>query len=246
MVRVDDKIITDPAHVSQHMNDFYVNIASKIGGDIDVNQTSECNTDFVTKCVNHFSDHPSVTDITNTMKTAYFSFRHTTPTEVEKVIQSLDTKKATGPDRIPAKFIKPAAGPLSHQLTKVFNQCVDNNEFPSDAKLAEVVHVHKKNDNLNLMNYRPVSILSSMSKVLEKLILRQMTRFLREILDPRIAAYRQGYSCQDVLRRLVEDWNRALENRKHVGAVLMDLSKAFDCLPHQLRQIMRAHMVILV
>ena len=93
MVRVNDKIITDPAHVSQHMNDFYVNIASKIGGDIDVNQTSECNTDFVTKCVNHFSDHPSVTDITNTMKTAYFSFRHTTPTEVEKIMQSLDTKR---------------------------------------------------------------------------------------------------------------------------------------------------------
>ena len=234
MVRVNDKIITDPAHVSQHMNDFYVNIASKIGGDIDVNQTSECNTDFVTKCVNHFSDHPSVTDITNTMKTAYFSFRHTTPTEVEKIMQSLDTKKATGPDRIPAKLIKPAAGPLSHQLTKVFNQCVDNNEFPSDAKLADVVPVHKKNDNLNIMNYRPVSILSSMSKVLEKLILRQMTPFLRKILDPRIAAYRQGYRCQDVLLRLVEDWKRALENRKHVGAVLMDLSKAFDCLPHQL------------
>ena len=91
----------------------------------------------------------------------------------------------------------------------------------------------QKNDNLNIMNYRPVSILSSMSKVLEKLILRQMTRFLSKILDPMIAAYRQGYSCQDVILRLVEDWKRALENRKHVGAVLMDLSKAFDCLPHQ-------------
>ena len=73
-----------------------------------------------------------------------FSFRHPTPKEVEQIMQSLDTKKATGPDRIPAKLIKPAAGPLSHQLTKVFNQCVDNNEFPSDAKLAEVVPVHKK------------------------------------------------------------------------------------------------------
>ena len=97
--------------------------------------------------------------VTNTMKPAYFSFRHTTPTEVEQIMQSLDTKKATGPDRIPAKLIKPAAGPLSHQLTKVFNQCVDNNEFPSNAKLADVVPVHKKNDNLNIMNYRPVSIL---------------------------------------------------------------------------------------
>ena len=95
MVRVNDKIITDPAHISQHMNDFFVNIASKIegGGDIDVNQTSECNIDLVTKCVNHFSDHQNVTGITNTMKTAYFSFRHTTPTEVENIMQSLNMKK---------------------------------------------------------------------------------------------------------------------------------------------------------
>ena len=100
--------------------------------------------------------------------------------------------------------------------------------------MTEVVPVHKKNDNLNIMNYILVSILPSMSKVLEKLILQQMTPFLKKILDPRIAAYRQGYSCQDVLLRLVDDWNRALENRKHVGAVLMDTSKAFDCLPHQL------------
>ena len=91
--------------------------------------------------------------------------------------------------------------------------------------------MYKKDDNLNMKNYRPVSILPSMSKVLEKIMLHQMSRFLREILDPRIAAY---YSCQDVLLKLVDDWKRALEKHSHVGAVLMDLSKAFDCLPHQL------------
>ena len=84
-----------------------------------------------------------------------------------------------------------------------------------------------------MKNYRPVSILPSMSKVLEKIILHQISHFLRKILDPRIAAYRHGYSCQDVLLKLIDDWKRALEKRRHVGAVLMDLSKAFDCLPHQ-------------
>ena len=85
-----------------------------------------------------------------------------------------------------------------------------------------------------MTNYRPVSILPSMSKFLEKIILHQMSQFLREILDPRIAAYRRGYSCQDVLLKLIDDWKGALEKRKHVGAVFTDLSKAFDCLPHQL------------
>ena len=130
--------------------------------------------------------------------------------------------------------MKPAAGPLSHHLANIFNQCVDTREFPDDAKLAEVVPLYKNDDNLNMKNYRPVSILPSMSKVLEKIILHQMSRFLREILDPRIAAYRHGYSCQDVLLKLIDDWKRALEKRRQVGAVLVDLSKAFDCLPHQL------------
>ena len=196
-------------------------------------QSTESNSAFVSKCVSHYKDHSSVIDITQTMNTTTFSFRHTTPTEVEKIILNLNTKKATGPDKIPAKLIKLAAGPLSHHLANVFNQCVDKNEFPSEAKLAEVVPLHKNDDNLDMKNYRPISLLPSMSKVLEKLILHQMNPFLRHILDPRIAAYRQRYSCQDVLMRLVEDWKRALENRKHVGAVLMD-PEVFDCLPHQL------------
>ena len=89
------------------------------------------------------------------------------------------------------------------------------------------------NKDINMKNYRPLIILPSMSKVLEKIILHQMSRFLQEILDPRIAAYRQVYSCQYVLLKLIDDWKRALEKRKHVGAVLMDLGKAFDCLPLQ-------------
>ena len=136
-------------------------------------------------------------------------------------------KKASGQDRIPPKLVKPAAGPLSHHLANIFNQCVNTSDFPDDAKLAEVVPLYKKDDNLNMKNYIPVSILPSMSKVLEKIILRQMSRFLREILDPRIATYRHGYSYQDVLMKLIDEWKKALEKRRHVGALLLDLSKAF-------------------
>ena len=64
-------------------------------------------------------------------------------------------------------------------------------------------------------------------------MLLQLTPF-KEILHPRIAAYRHGYSCQSVLLRLVEDWKHSLERGHFTGAILMDHSKAFDCLPHQL------------
>ena len=105
-----------------------------------------------------------------------------------------------------------------------------------DAKLAEVVPLYKKADNLTMQNYRPVSILPSLSKILKKIIHQQqlLRPFLETIMDPRMAAYRKGYSCHHVLLRLVEDWKLALDDSKHVAVMLMDLSKAFDSLPHEL------------
>ena len=84
MLRVDDKIITDASEVSQHMNTFYVNIASTIGENINVSQKTETNVDFVSKCADHSDKHPSIVDINNTMNTTTFSFRHTTAARVEK------------------------------------------------------------------------------------------------------------------------------------------------------------------
>ncbi|XP_006824579.1 uncharacterized protein LOC102802958 [Saccoglossus kowalevskii] len=69
---------------------------------------------------------------------------------------------------------------------------------------------------------------------METIIHKEMSVFRDHIWDSKIAAYRKGYSCQHVLLRLVEDWKLALENKQQVGAILMDLSKAFDCLPRQL------------
>ena len=99
------------------------------------------------------------------------------------ILRGLNVNKVTGQDRIPPKLVKPAAGPLSHHLANIFSQCVDTGELPDDAKLAEVVPLYKKDDNLNMKNYRPVSILPSMSEVLGKIILHQMRSFLRDRLE---------------------------------------------------------------
>ena len=83
-------------------------------------------------------------------------------------------------------------------------------------------------------NYRPVSILSSHSKVFEFLISEQITEYFDKIFHNYLAAFRKGFGCQTTLLRLAEDWKRVLDSQKYVGAVLMDPSKAFDCLPHDL------------
>ena len=84
------------------------------------------------------------------------------------------------------------------------------------------------------MNYRPVSVLNVFSKVLERFILDQLTSYFKSILSELRSAYRKQYSCQHVLLRMIETWRKCLDENKIVGATLMDLSKAFDCLPHDL------------
>ena len=84
------------------------------------------------------------------------------------------------------------------------------------------------------MNYKPVSVLNVLSKVLERFILDQLTLYFKSILSEFRSAYRKQYSCQHVLLRMIETWRKYLDENKIVGATLMDLWKAFDCLPHNL------------
>ena len=92
----------------------------------------------------------------------------------------------------------------------------------------------KKGSRLDKTCFRPVSVLPTFSKVFERFILNSMLEYTDKILSEHISAYRKGYSCQNVLLKLTETWRQRLDNNQIVGAVLMDLSKAFDCLPHEL------------
>ena len=84
------------------------------------------------------------------------------------------------------------------------------------------------------MNYRPVSVLNVFSKVLQRFVLDQLTFYFKSILSEFHSTYRKQYSCQHVLLRMIETWRKCLDENKIVGATLTDLSKAFDCLLHDL------------
>jgi hypothetical protein len=108
------------------------------------------------------------------------------------------------------------------------------NVFPRDFKHAEVVPIHKKKDVLDKSNYRPVSVLCSLSKVAEGIICDQLNQYFESILSDSLSAYRKGHSCENVLFCCVEEWKRSLDKNETVAIVAMDLSKAFDSIPHGL------------
>ncbi len=130
--------------------------------------------------------------------------------------------------------LKLASPVISRPLTTLFNTCVDTSVLPSYCKRAEVTPGFKKGEDTDESNYRPLSVLTAVSKVLEDLMLVQITPLNGVILHKLISAYRPGHSCQDVLLYILNALTNALDKGKCAAAVAMDLSSAFDCLPPNL------------
>ena len=124
---------------------------------------------------------------------------------------------------------------LAEPLSIAINNSISTSNFPNNAKIASVVPIDKKtNDKYVMSNFRPVSILNCFSKVYENVIKNETVKFMNVHLSPFLSAYRKNYNTQHVLLRLLEEWRELLDNNKTVGAILMDLSKAFDCVPHDI------------
>ena len=146
----------------------------------------------------------------------------------------MNPNKAIGPDKIPAKIVILSANIIDSHLTNVINHDLDNNSFSEGAKIATVRPIYKKIDRDKIENYRPVSILNWFSKVYERFFYQQFKPFVETFLPGLVAAYRERHSCNHVLMQLIENWKRALDENFQIGTVLMDLSKVFDCILHEL------------
>ena len=109
-------------------------------------------------------------------------------------------------------------------------------QFPENLKLADITPVFKKEDKNLAKNYRPVSVLPTLSKVFEKIMRKQVINHVNTFLSPYLCGYRKGFNTQYVLSLLLEKWKKTIDNKDFAGGGrgLMDLSKAFDTLNHEL------------
>ena len=127
-----------------------------------------------------------------------------------------------------------SANILDSPMAMIINENVSENRFSDGAKEANVPPPFLKNQPDRVSLTRPVSLLNVLSKVLERWTKDKIEPFVNEILYKFISAYRQKFSSNHVLLRLLEEWKKILRQQKFVGAVIMDLSKAFHCIPHDL------------
>ena len=106
--------------------------------------------------------------------------------------------------------------------------------FPNKLKLADITPVYKKKDSTLIENYRPVSVLHSVSKRFDRIIQKQFSNHVDEFLLPYLRGYRKGFNTQYALLSLIEKWKKELDNKGYAGAILMDSSKEFDPTNHEL------------
>ena len=228
----NDNIINKPLEVCEIFKDHFQSVADTIGVPDHFNVISD---DSIKEAINTYKDHPSIKAIQNQYPNKeQFSYKLVNEKHVLKNMKSLNVKKSTGYDNIGPGFIKLAADELASPVTHVINHCIINHDYPDSYKRAETSPLYKGKDMYCKDNYRPVSCLTTMSKIIEYEICDQTNVYFKEIFDDRLSAFRKGIGCEQVLANVTEQWKNAMDNGMLVGTILMDLSKAFDCLPHKL------------
>ena len=128
------------------------------------------------------------------------------------------------------KIIRPILIPLTH----IFNLSLSTGVYPHSFKLAKVVPIHKKDDPACISNYRPISLLTSFSKILEKIVYKRVDNFFtsNNLFNSDQYGFRKSHSTDAAILKLYDRVSSALADHKHVIGVFMDLSKAFDTLDH--------------
>ena len=228
ILQEDGEIIVDEVKVCNTFNNYFSTIASTIGFDDVITSTNDA--------LRKHECHPSISKIKGKFVNLHntFEFKPVSCDTIRKKLRDINIRKATGYDNIPGRLLRIAHSELSQPLCNVINDSLSQNCFPSNMKRAEVSPVFKKADNLNKGNYRPVSVLTAISKIYEGVIYEQMYDHFVSIFDDLLCAFRKKYSCQSLLVKFVDDIKRCLDNKLIVGVIFMDLSKAFDCLSHGL------------
>ena len=160
-----------------------------------------------------------------------------TPGGVQKLLEAIKVHvdKATGPDSIPGRFLKDYAKELAPVLCFIFQQSLDTGVVPSDWRLASITPIFKKGDKSTPSNYRPVSVTSICSKMIEHIIFSQIMAHydLNNVLHDSQHGFRPGRSCETQLIMTAEDLAHSIDQKDQVDAIALDFSKAFDRVPHE-------------
>ena len=185
--------------------------------------------------IQKYENYPRIIKIKLSVETTQlFDFNFISSDDISKIINSMDlTKKTSG--AIPIKIVKLVNKEIRKDLTNWINESIKQNKFPNELKIADITSLFKKEDPLDKTNYRPMTILPTVSKILERILFNQLQRFSNKFLSPLLCGFRKGYNTLYAFKNLFQKWQKCLDTSDGIaGTLLMDLSKAYDCVNHDL------------
>ena len=158
------------------------------------------------------------------------------PSEIEKIIDKLPNKTSSGHDNLSNILLQQIKDSITYPLTIISNHSITEGEFPNGMKAANVSPLYKSKEKYMVTNYRPISLLITMSKILEKVVYCRVYNFLveNEQLYQSQYGFRTGHSCQNAISELIGTVLKNQEENKLTIGVFIDMSKAFDTLSHDI------------
>lgn len=213
---INDQLTHNPIQIANHFNEFFATIADKT--------IQNSNT------ILHATNVNRIQTLNNKLH-----FHPATHVEVIKAIDSLKPKTSSGIDDISAKLIKKCKEELVSPLTNVINKSLKQGIFPTQLKTSKVYPKYKKGPKTETISYRPISLISTFSKIFEKIILERLTTHLEthRLLTNQQHGFLKGRSTATAIIQLIEHIIDQLEDGCIVNSLFLDFSKAFDCLNHE-------------
>ena len=215
-IKVNNNILSNNNDIADALNTYFTKIGPDLSSQIPQNS-------------NNFEEF--IEPATST-----FNFKNISTQEVKKVLNKLNASKSSGPDRIPVSLLKDSSEIIASYLTYIYNCSLLSGILPDDWKKARVSPIYKSGDKQECGNYRPISVLSVVAKIFEKLVGGQLNYYLKEnnILTKFQSGFREGHSTTSSLLSSTNSWLINMDSGLINGVLFLDLKKAFDTVDHQI------------
>ena len=216
-LKIDNVKNYNPQEIANTFGDYFATVGKKFAGRIKKSKESISNL---------------IAKIDRNDKSLYL--RPTSSQEVKRLIMNLPNKTSSGFDNISNILLKEICPHIEMVLAELFNRSMSEGEFPDIMKEAEVVPLFKSKSRLEVTNYRPISLLLTVSKILEKLIYSRTYSFLMETNQLYVSQYgfRANHACDHAISELLGEIVKGQQLGKYTVGIFLDLSKAFDTLEH--------------
>ena len=213
-----DTTITNPSEVANCFNQYFTSIAD----------------DILKK--RKYEGHKSFRDYLLNSTNQSFLIYDCDTDEIKNIISSFHANKSLGPNSIDAHILKLLKDEICEPLCNIFNLSFSTGVHPDLLKISKTIPIFKKGSRLLVSNYRPISLLSNLNKILEKLMFSRMNKFLEDFkcIYTLQFGFRAKHSTNHTLIDITENVKSALDNKLYACGLFVDLQKAFDTVNHKI------------